>query len=102
MKVLWYAKLCSLIGFFLITTNSLAESANEWQSGKQIYNNICGHCHEVGVGPVLSGRDLPAAYFKTIARSGRAAMPAFRPTELSNKDLDKIAGFLVSRGESGK
>ncbi len=102
MKVLWYAKLCSLIAFFLITTNSLAESANEWQSGKQIYKNICGHCHEVGVGPVLSGRGLPAEYFKSMARSGRAGMPAFRPTELSDNDLEKIAAYLVSKGETGK
>ncbi len=102
MKVLWYAQLCALVAFFSITTNTIAESANEWQSGNQIYKNICGHCHEAGVGPKLSGRDLPADYFKTMARNGRAGMPAFRPTELSDKDLDKISAYLVSKGVTGK
>lgn len=102
MKIVRYAQLCSLLMLFSLATNTLAHSSGQWQSGKQIYQNVCGHCHEIGVGPVLSGRDLPAVYFKTMARSGRAGMPAFRPTELSNKDLDKVAKYLVSKGEHGK
>mgnify|MGYP003694997981 CR=1 FL=1 len=71
-----------------------SQSANDWESGEHIFDKICQYCHTQGVGPVLTGRNLPPIYFTTIARSGLNAMPAFRPTELSPDDLEKVANYL--------
>jgi len=71
-----------------------SQSANDWESGEQIFGKICQYCHTQGVGPVLTDRNLPPVYFTTIARNGLNAMPAFRPTELSAADLEKVAAYL--------
>ncbi len=78
-----------------------AQSANDWESGEQIFDKICQYCHTQGVGPVLTGRNLPPVYFTTIARNGLNAMPAFRPTELSPEDLEKVANFLSQSAGEG-
>ncbi len=80
----------------MLFMSSLAwsQSANEWVSGEQIFGKVCQYCHTEGVGPVLTGRNLPPVYFTTIARNGLNAMTAFRPTELSSDDLEKVANFL--------
>lgn len=86
-----------LLCLFYATTVSRvtwSQSANDWQSGEEIFGKICHYCHTQGVGPVLTGRNLPPVYFTTIARNGLNAMPAFRPTELSAEDLEKVAEFL--------
>jgi mono/diheme cytochrome c family protein len=82
------------IAMSLMSSLAWSQSANDWESGEQIFNKICQHCHTQGVGPVLTGRNLPPVYFTTIARNGLNAMPAFRPTELSSDDLEMVANFL--------
>ena len=92
MKIL---KIISLaICMVFMSSAALSQSANDWESGEQIYDKICQYCHTEGVGPVLTGRSLPPVYLLTIARNGLNAMPAFRPTELSSDDLQKVANFL--------
>lgn len=87
----------------IMSSFAWAQSANDWESGEQIFGKICQYCHTQGVGPVLTGRNLPPVYFTTIARSGLRAMPAFRPTELSTDDLEKVANFLSqSAGEANQ
>jgi mono/diheme cytochrome c family protein len=78
----------------LASSSSWTQSANDWQSGEEIFGKICQYCHTQGVGPVLTGRNLPPVYFSTIARNGLNAMPAFRVTELSAEDLQKVSEFL--------
>jgi len=86
-----------------VSTVTWSQSANDWQSGEEIFGKICQYCHTQGVGPVLTGRNLPPVYFTTIARNGLNAMPAFRPTELSAEDLEKVADFLSqSTGEENQ
>ncbi len=99
MKII---KIISLVIGMLVTSSAAwSQSANEWESGEQIYEKVCQYCHTTDVGPVLTGRNLPAVYFATIARSGLNAMPAFRPSELSADDLEKVANFLSeSTGEA--
>ena len=96
---------CSLSFFFYLASScALGQAAGEWQSGEQIFEKTCQHCHTEGVGPVLTGRNLPPVYFATIARNGLNAMPAFRPSELNAEDLEKVANYLSqleAQGEAG-
>jgi mono/diheme cytochrome c family protein len=96
MKPAIFAGIFCFAVYGLTASTASAQSADEWQSGQQIYENVCQYCHTNDVGPVLTGRDFPALYFKLIARNGQNGMPAFKPTELSDKDLDKIAEYLVA------
>jgi mono/diheme cytochrome c family protein len=102
MKPAIFVGIFCLVVYGLTLTRASAQSADQWQSGQQIYENVCQYCHINDVGPVLTGRDLPALYFKSIARSGLNGMPAFKPTELSDKDLDKIAEYLVAYNSDKK
>lgn len=87
-------KISLVIILSFLSTQASAQAADEWESGEQIYEKICQHCHTQNVGPVLTGRNLPPIYFATIARNGLNAMPAFRPSELSAEDLENVATYL--------
>jgi mono/diheme cytochrome c family protein len=88
------SKLAGAICLLFCNSVAMAQSADDWESGEQIFDKICQYCHTQGVGPVLTGRNLPPVYFTTITRNGLNAMPAFRPTELSTDDLQKVAIYL--------
>lgn len=83
-----------------VTTNSAsaAQSAGEWKSGRQIMEKVCVYCHSpaVGpaVGPVLEGRGLDPAYVMYAVTYGIGEMPAFRPTDFSDRDLKMLADYL--------
>ena len=66
---------------------------------EQVYSQTCGYCHGANVGPIIRGRSLPAAQVSAIVRSGRNAMPAFRPTEISPAELDALAKW-IERGKA--
>ena len=102
MKPAIFVGIFCLAVYGLTPSMASAQSADQWQSGQQIYENVCQYCHTNDVGPALTGRDLPADYFKLIARNGRNGMPAFKPTELSDTDLDKIAEYLVAYNREEK
>ena len=59
-----------------------------------IYDRTCGYCHGHNVGPILLGRRLPAAVVTSIVRSGNGAMPAFRPTEITDAELAALAAWI--------
>lgn len=61
---------------------------------EQIYDESCGYCHGVNVGPVIRGRALPAAVVKSFVRMGPNAMPAFRQTEITDEELDALALWI--------
>jgi hypothetical protein len=46
------------------------------------------------VGPVIRGRDLPPAYIRSIVRGGLRAMPSFRPSEIDDGSLEKLAEYI--------
>jgi mono/diheme cytochrome c family protein len=78
---------------------------------EQVYQKWCSHCHAPGIGhpgtqrlewsfgkdkAVLKDRtDLSADYIAQVVRNGRLEMPSFRPTEISDTDLDALAKFLA-------
>ena len=39
--------------------------------------------------------DLQAVYIRTVVRNGYVSMPFFRPTELSDEDLDALVAYLT-------
>jgi mono/diheme cytochrome c family protein len=65
----------------------------------KVYATTCGYCHGTNVGPIIRGRALPADMIKQIVRSGQNAMPAFRQTEITAAELDKLA-IWISAGKA--
>jgi len=59
-----------------------------------VYAKTCGYCHGQHVAPVIRGRAIPAEMTQAIVRRGQRAMPAFRPTEISNAELKALALWL--------
>lgn len=62
--------------------------------GKRYFEKVCAKCHEVGVGPVITGRGLDPLFYSTIARYGNGAMPAFRVTDIDDATLQDLAVYL--------
>jgi len=88
-----FASFCSV--------SAWAESAGQWQSGKQIYEQVCSHCHETLVAPKILGRKMAQDYVAFVVQRGLRAMPAFRPTDFNDQDMAKLTSFIQS-GQSVK
>lgn len=65
-------------------------------NGQAFYEKICAKCHKTGIGPALTGRDLPEATFIITARMGRNGMPAFRITDIDDHTLIELARYLAN------
>lgn len=65
-----------------------------WRDGGQVYQKVCAHCHEAGVGPVIKGRSLPTLYIERVVRHGNRAMPSFRPSEIDDVALADVARVI--------
>ena len=87
----------SILPLALLTTASQAqEGDSQWESGKQLYDKVCGHCHapEVGVGTAIAGRGLPEAYIKVFVRNGFNAMPSFPASFIDDESIAQVAEYL--------
>ena len=62
--------------------------------GKRYFEKVCAKCHEVGIGPVLTGRGLDPLFYTTIVRHGNRAMPAFRMTDIDDATLQDLGIYL--------
>lgn len=60
-----------------------------------LYDRTCGYCHGHNVGPIILGRGLPPQLISAIVRSGNGAMPAFRPTEITDAELAALAQWIA-------
>ena len=71
-----------------------------------IYATTCGYCHDANVGPVILGKHLPPAAIEQFVRSGLNAMPAFRPTEITDAELHELSNWIQAsaavKEEEGK
>ena len=87
-----------LSSFLLLITATQAQSDTQWDSGQELYDKVCGYCHdpEVGVGTVLAGRDLPEVYVRAIVRSGLNAMPAFPASFVDDESIARLAEYLAT------
>lgn len=70
-----------------------ADGSGEWKTGQEVYEKVCGYCHERGLGPVIKGRGAPPEY-RLIVRSGRRAMPAFRSSEINDQALAQLMDYV--------
>ncbi len=64
------------------------------RSPEKVYSSTCGYCHGHNVGPIIRGRGLPVETIEYFVRHGNGAMPAFRPTEISNTELKALAQWI--------
>lgn len=79
--------------------------------GQRLFGRECAFCH-VGktTGAMMLGRrlgkdqadltrrtDLEADYVKAVVRNGLVNMPAFSRVELTDAELDKVAGWLARK-----
>jgi mono/diheme cytochrome c family protein len=71
------------------------QAAGQWRDGAHVYRQICGYCHETGVGPALWGRDLHPDYITARTRHGMNGMPAFRSTDIDDKALAQLAELIA-------
>jgi mono/diheme cytochrome c family protein len=86
-----------LFGATIMLTPTLRAQDNaQWQTGKNLYEKVCGHCHkpEVGVGTPIQGRELPPEYVKYIVRNGFNAMPAFPSSYIDDASLELVAKYI--------
>jgi mono/diheme cytochrome c family protein len=95
-----------------------ADEAAQIEHGRAVFERYCTPCHGDGPGddgaPMLPGThalhlkyrgelpalledrsDLTAETIRAFVRSGIASMPPFRPTEVTNEDIDAIAAYLA-------
>lgn len=87
-----------------------AQTAETVDTGRRIYANWCVHCHREGgsatrvleqryqgkVPAVVEERtDLAAARIVRLLRTQTPGMTAFRPTDLTDSDLEAVAAYLT-------
>jgi mono/diheme cytochrome c family protein len=89
------AGIAILTGGVALASQKLGQPQAE-RGPEEIYAKTCGYCHGKNVGPVIRGRALPADAIKTIVRKGQNGMPAFRPTEITNSELEKLAQWIAA------
>jgi mono/diheme cytochrome c family protein len=92
MRRAFYA--CLALPFALLVTSAAAEGDGQWHGGANVYAKVCGHCHEVGVGPVIKGRQLPPEYISAVVRHGFRAMPAFPAAYIDDNALRQVAEYI--------
>jgi mono/diheme cytochrome c family protein len=95
MKLIFGLAACAavLTGGVALAAQKLGKPQAE-RPPEKIYAVTCGYCHGTNVGPIILGRGLPVAYIKQRVRGGQNAMPAFRPTEITNAELNKLAAWI--------
>jgi mono/diheme cytochrome c family protein len=78
----------------LLAAPAFAVEGGNWKGGADVYAKICAYCHDVGVGPVIKGRQLPPEYISLVVRQGLRAMPAFRSSFIDDKALQALGEYL--------
>lgn len=74
-----------------------AQSAGEWGSSKQLWHETCGYCHDDRIAGELRGAGLTPQAIVTAVRNGDKAMPAFTPSQISDKELEQLAQWVTSQ-----
>ncbi|HZV19425.1 MAG TPA: cytochrome c [Sphingobium sp.] len=63
---------------------------------EMVLQQTCMSCHATGVGPVITGRNLPPEAVKSFVRNGNRAMPAFTEAMIDNDTLDRVAQLVAT------
>jgi mono/diheme cytochrome c family protein len=101
----------ALVGGLAANGTCAADAARPALTGAEIFAQHCSHCHGPGddhpgtrqLGDtrgadraLLEKRtDLHADYVETIVRHGLNAMPPFKPTVITDSELDTLAKYLA-------
>jgi mono/diheme cytochrome c family protein len=99
---------------FAVMAAAMPDSA----AGKLVFERRCAECHAPGFGhpgtqqlgwtrgadrAVLERRsDLTPAYINLVVRNGLMEMPPFRPTEISEAELQQLDAYLSKADTPGK
>ncbi len=91
--------------------DSVAVADTSPKTGKELYEHWCAACHDAGPGhpgtlrmagdygeefSVLIGREgLDQEFVKYAVRNGFNMMPPFRPTEISDAELELLANHVA-------
>lgn len=78
----------------VFTCSAHAQDDGRWKGPEQVYGELCGACHEHGVGPTLKGLGVPVSMILKTVRDGEGAMPAFRVSEIDDTTLAALAQSL--------
>jgi len=94
----------------LALLSAIGSLASIAQDGEAVYEKHCSHCHTPGMnypgthqltktrgednGVLVERDNLVDVYVKTIVRNGLNGMPTFKPTQISESQLDALAEFL--------
>jgi mono/diheme cytochrome c family protein len=65
--------------------------------GGEVFARYCQACHpggKRGVGPALIGTPLSDAEMTTVIRHGKANMPPFDPTNISDTELQNLLDYI--------
>jgi len=73
---------------------ALADSSGNWTSGREVYQKVCGYCHEPNPGIAPSIQGTQPKEIREKVRQGHRAMPAFRHTEIDDKALAQLIDYL--------
>ena len=87
-----------------------ADAPADIHDGKTLYELYCIACHDQGPGhpgtmrlqervgeeqaALLDRDNLPPEYIKLVVREGFKLMPPFRPSEISDRQLDELAAYI--------
>jgi len=102
MKCLYLIRLVATAAAVIAAGQANADSPGKWQSSQEIYDKVCGYCHEANVGPVITGRNLMPEYIQAIVRNGNRAMPAFRESEIDDAALAGVVKLVSTSTSSLK
>lgn len=86
----------TLLSLPFVALPGQAEGDGKWRGGENVYEKVCGHCHEAGIGPQIKGRPLPPAYITAIVRHGFSAMPAFPASFIDDASLQAVGEYIQS------
>jgi len=107
----------ALVAIFLASGVATAQEAGSAERGRAKFEHTCAPCHAEGIGddgramlpgtdalrikykgalPALIEKrtDLNADAIRTFVRRGTWSMPPFRPTEVTERDIQDIAAYL--------
>lgn len=88
------AAICLAVPLACLSLPAVADGDGQWHGGANVYEKLCGHCHEAGVGPQIKGRQLPAQYITAVVRHGFRAMPAFPASFIDDNALQQVAEYI--------
>ena len=109
-RMLPIALLLAAVALPALTVAAEPGAVPEVAPGKALFDRWCAECHAPGHGhpgtqqlerlrgsklaELESRSDINAALIRYVVRQGQNAMPAYRPSEISDAGLDQIAQYL--------